>query len=74
MPEDRRVGGVAADPGALAGGRDRPGMIALTANAMQGDRELCVTAEMDDSLSKPMETGEPAAALERLELVRRLPQ
>lgn len=49
-------------------------MIALTANAMQGDRELCVTAEMDDSISKPMETGEPAAALERLELVRRLPQ
>lgn len=73
----RRIDGLEASRrilGLWLEGRDRPGIIALTANAMQGDRELCLTAGMDDSNSKPMETGEPAAALERLELVRRLPQ
>jgi CheY-like chemotaxis protein len=44
---------------------ERPWIIALTANAMQGDREACIAAGMDDYISKPIKTEELAAALEK---------
>jgi len=40
-------------------------IVALTANAMVGDRERCIEAGMNDYISKPMRAADVRAALER---------
>ncbi len=44
--------------------RRRPVVIAMTANAMKEDKQMCLDAGMDDYLSKPVSKEKLAAALE----------
>ena len=48
----------------------KPWIIAMTANAMQGDREACFEAGMNDYLSKPVRMPALRAVLERASLKR----
>jgi CheY-like chemotaxis protein len=44
-------------------GKHQPVIIAVTANALKGDRELCIEAGMNDYISKPINTEELKALL-----------
>jgi signal transduction histidine kinase/DNA-binding response OmpR family regulator/HPt (histidine-containing phosphotransfer) domain-containing protein len=46
-------------------GSNRPRLIAMTANALQGDREKCLAAGMDDYISKPVQLTDLTAMLNK---------
>ena len=45
--------------------QDRPHIVAMTANAMQGDREMCLAAGMNDYISKPIRLEKLIESLSR---------
>jgi len=43
----------------------RPRIVAMTANAMQGDRDMCIAAGMDDYITKPIRVDQLVTALNK---------
>jgi signal transduction histidine kinase/CheY-like chemotaxis protein/CHASE1-domain containing sensor protein len=66
MPEMDGIEATRKIKAAVATGQSAPWIIALTAGAMQEDREKCLEAGMDDFLTKPMQSQDLVAALGRV--------
>ncbi|MCP4353252.1 MAG: response regulator [Desulfobacterales bacterium] len=66
MPEMNGIDAtkVIRDPGSKVIRHDIP-VIAMTANAMKGDREICIEAGMDDYIAKPVEPSELLALIRK---------
>ena len=47
------------------GADHQPKIVALTANALQGDREQCIEAGMDDYITKPVKLHELGEVIQR---------
>ena len=62
MPE---LDGYAATQHIRAAGGHQPYIIAITANAMEGDKEVCLAAGMDSYVTKPVRTAHLQAALSK---------
>ncbi len=65
MPEMDGFGATRAIRQAEASRGTHTPIVAMTANAMKGDREKCLDAGMDDYLAKPVKTDEIRWALDR---------
>ena len=65
MPEMDGYAATAAIRAREAQTRDHLPVIAMTANAMQGDREQCLEAGMDDYVSKPVQLEDLMAILQK---------
>lgn len=61
MPE---MDGIEATQQIRMSSRSQPMIVAMTANAMQGDREQCIRAGMDDYVSKPINLEKLMLAIE----------
>jgi two-component system sensor histidine kinase/response regulator len=54
-----------ATTGSMITGRCHVPIVAMTANAMKGDREKCISAGMDDYITKPIRRDVVFAVLNR---------
>jgi len=54
----------------LSGPKRRTPVVAMTANALSGDRRACYAAGMDDFLSKPINKAMLSAMLAKFGLIR----
>ena len=70
MPEMDGLEATRAIRAGWAGAPAQPWIVAITANAMQGDRELCLGAGMDDYVTKPLKFEELTAAFTRAQAAR----